>query len=91
MRKTQGEIKELAFYPLQLFYIANMYRMKTASVYLPKKIPYTFINNYNEKLAIEMATSYYYASDHNRISLSNNLQKYCKDRGLEWILRLIID
>jgi hypothetical protein len=61
MRKTQGEIKELAFYPLQLFYIANMYRMKTASVYLPKKIPYTFINNYNEKLAIEMATSYYYA------------------------------
>ncbi|MEI7508460.1 MAG: hypothetical protein WCJ62_03245 [Flavobacterium sp.] len=90
IKNQTKELHSIALYVLQLYWIVK-------SIYFNSKINYTpfrihsilFQNESIEKKAIEFAVASLFSSGENKNILATNLQTYCEEKGVNWVLKLL--
>ena len=91
MIKTERTgLHTIALYAIQLYWLYRMNYLKNKIVYKPFRINNIFFQNTkNEKLAIELGIAYLFSVGENKIILNKNINQFCKERGLLWVIKLI--
>jgi hypothetical protein len=86
--------KCIGLYILQLYFIYKATRIKSDSslIKIPQRIWFTdFLNNENEKLAIEFTMAYLFSEGQQKQNIQSKLVQFCEDFGNRWVLPLIHD
>lgn len=85
------EFKSVALYILQIYYVYKTNLNNNSNFQSPPfRLVFTeFLNNENEKLAIEFALAYLHASENNKASIKQKLSEFCDNYGSKWVLKLV--
>jgi hypothetical protein len=90
IKNQNKELHSIALYVLQFYWISKSMYFESKMIYNPFRIHnILFQNESNEKTAIEFAVASLFASRDNKNILASNLKGYCKERGVNWVLRLL--
>ena len=92
IKNQKKEMHSIALYVLQLYWISKSMYFESKIIYNPFRIHnILFQNESNEKTAIEFAVSSLFATGENKNILASNLEGYCEEKGVNWVLRLLQD
>jgi hypothetical protein len=91
IKNQKKEMHSIALYVLQLYWISKSMYFESKMIYNPFRIHnILFQNESNEKTAIEFAVASLFANGENESILASNLKVYCEEKGVNWLLRLVI-
>jgi hypothetical protein len=91
IKNQKKELHSIALYVLQLYWISKSMYFESKMIYNPFRIHnILFQNESNEKTAIEFAVASLFANGENESILASNLKVYCEEKGVNWLLRLVI-
>jgi hypothetical protein len=83
-------LHSVSLYIIQLYWLKKELYINSKLVFNPFRIPYNlFLNEQNNKTAIEFGIAFLFASGINKKILEKNLRQYCTEKGNSWILKLI--
>lgn len=84
------EKHSLALYIIQLYWISKSMYFKNKTIYTPFRIhDKLFLNESNEKIAIEFAVASLFSSGENNNIICTSLKTFCKEKGVLWVTKLI--
>ncbi|WP_297868119.1 hypothetical protein [uncultured Flavobacterium sp.] len=89
-KNASFEFESIAIYILQLYCVFKINSNGSNEKTKPMRLAFkSFLNNENERLAIEFVISYFYATEKNKILIKNKLVDFCDRNGYSWVLKLI--
>jgi hypothetical protein len=90
IKNQKKEFHSIALYVLQLYWICKSLYFHNKSVYNPFRIHnILFLNESNEKTAIEFAVASLFASGENKNIITRNLKSFCETKGVYWVVKMI--